>query len=122
MTKHDSVYLIGLIILSVLTSFMFIFYGLGIIMSENAARSTAIFAYVTCAYGLANIAILSIAWNSREGWSKAVSKLVALCFLGVYVMNRFMAGLQAVDIAGVLILVVVLWFNFFAIRKVVERR
>jgi len=122
MTKHDSVYLIGLIILSVLTSFMFIFYGIGIIMSQSAVRSEEIFAYVICAYGLANIAILSLAWNSREGWSKDVSKLIALCFLGVYIMNRFMAGLQAVDAAGVLILAVVLWFNFFAIQKVVERR
>jgi hypothetical protein len=122
MTRHDTFYLIGLIILSVLTSFMFIFYGLGIITSQSATRPAEIFAYVTCAYGLANIAILSIAWNSREGRSVAVSKLVALCFLGVYIMNRFMAGLQLTDFAGVVIVAVVLWFNFFAIRKVVERR
>ena len=122
MTRHDTFFLIGLIILSVLTSFMFIFYGLGVIMSQGATRPAEIFAYVTCAYGLANIAILSIAWNSRERRSTAVSKLVALCFFGVYIMNRFMAGLQPADFAGVLILAVVLWFNFFAIRRVVERR
>ncbi|MGW8313100.1 MAG: hypothetical protein ACWGOL_07715 [Desulfuromonadales bacterium] len=122
MTRHDTIYLFGLIILSVLTSFMFIFYGLGIITSQGATRPAEIFAYVTCAYGLANIAILSIAWNSRERRAVAVSKLVALCFFGVYIMNRFMAGFQMADFAGVVIIAVVLWFNFYAIRKVVERR
>ncbi len=108
MTKHDTIFLIGLIILSILTSFMFIFYGMGIIMAHSVAGSAMIFAYVATAYGLANIAILSIAWSSRDAWSGAVSKLVALCFLGVFIMNRFMAGFQLVDLASLVGLAVVL--------------
>jgi hypothetical protein len=122
MTKHDTIFLIGLVILSILTSFMFIFYGMGIIMAHNVAGSAMIFAYVTTAYGLANIAILSIAWSSRDAWSGAVSKLVALCFFGVFIMNRFMAGFQLVDLASLAALAVVLALNYFAVQKVVARR
>lgn len=122
MTKHDSIFLTGLILLSILTSFMFIFYGMGIIMSHGVAGPVMTFAYVTTAYGLANMAILSIAWTSRDASAGAVSKLVALCFLGVFIMNRFMAGFHLIDIASVLALALMLALNFFAVKKVVERR
>jgi hypothetical protein len=122
MTKHDTIFLIGLILLSILTSFMFIFYGMGQIMAHDVPETPRTFAYVTAAYGLANIAILSIAWSSREPWSVAVNKLVALCFVGVFIMNRFMTGFQFVDLASILALTGVLTLNVLAVKKVVARR
>lgn len=121
MTKHDNVFMTGLIVLSVLSSFMFIFYGMGIIMAQGVTTAVMTFAYVAAAYGLANMAILSLAWSSREAWSGAVSKLVALCFLGVFIMNRFMAGFRLVDLASVAALALVLSLNYFAVKKVSER-
>ena len=122
MKKSDTVFLIGLIILSILTSFVLVFHGMNIIMAGWAPGSDMLFAYVSTAYGLANIAILSVAWSSRESWSSAASALIILCFLGVFIMDRVLTGMQgALEIAGILILCVVLWCNWLAVKKVVER-
>jgi len=122
MKKHDLIFMIGLLVLSVLSSFLFTFYGLTIIMSESAAHKTSVFAYVTIAYGLGNLAVLSLAWSSREAWAASVNKLMALCFMGVFIMdmfiNRSSGGLEAV---GALILAVVLYANWFAVKAVLER-
>ena len=122
MKKHDIIFLIGLVVLSTLTSFMFILYGMSIIMSDKAAHGPTIFAYVTTAYGLANVAILSIAWSSREAWSNGAIKFVAMCFLGVFVMDTINAGMKSsLGVVGILVLALALLVNCFAVKKVVER-
>jgi len=122
MKKHDLVFLIGLIVLSGLTSFMFISYGMNIILSDNPAQGVLVFAYVTTAYGLANVAILSIAWSSREAWSNAASKFISMCLLGAFVMDVINAGMKsAFGVVGILVLVLVLFANCYAVKKVVER-
>jgi hypothetical protein len=122
MKKQDMLFLLGLIVLSVLTSFMFISYGMGIIMAKSAAQQFLTFAYVTVAYGLANVAILSIAWSSREAWSIGASKFIAMCFFGVFVLETMNAGMKSpVGAVGILLLVLVLWANGLAVKKVVER-
>lgn len=122
MKKHDPILLAGLLVLSVLTSFALVYYGMTVIMAGQTAGSQAIFAYVTTAYGLANIAILSLAWSSREAWSRVAHKFVALCFLGVFIMDTVMAGAAGVqEIAGILVLALVLWCNGLAVNKVVDR-
>ena len=122
MRKHDTFFLTGLLFLSVLTSFVLVFYGMNIIMAGRTAGPVMTFAYVTTAYGLANIAILSLAWSSREPWSGTLSKLVALCFLGVLIMDKVMHGAQGMlEITGVFVLAAVLWCNWLAVKKVIER-
>lgn len=122
MKKHDMIFLLGLIVLSVLTSFLFILYGMSIIMAQSEVKEFVIFAYVTTAYGLANVAILSIAWSSREAWSISASKFIAMCFLGVFVLETMNAGMKSpLGVVGILLLVLVLWANCFAVKKVVER-
>lgn len=122
MKKHDTIFMVGLIVLSVLSSFLFTFYGLITIMSGGASSKSSVFAYVTVAYGLGNLAILSLAWSSREAWASTVNKLVALCFLGVFIMDMFVGGVQGgVEFVGLLILVVVLYANWTAVKTVIER-
>lgn len=123
MKKHDAVFMIGLVVLSVLTSFLFTFYGMTIIMSGAASQKSAVFAYVTTAYGLGNLAVLSIAWSSREAWAVTVNKLLSLCYLGVFIMDRVRSGMDGgLEIVGLLILVIILCTNWFAIKSVVERK
>ena len=122
MKTHDIIFLVGLIILSALTSFIFISYGMDIILSDNAAQGALVFAYVTTAYGLANIAILSIAWSSREEWSNGAIKFISMCFLGAFVMDTINAGMKsAIGVVGILVLALVLVANCYAVKKVVER-
>ncbi len=122
MKKHNPLLMIGLISLSVLSSFLFILYGMNIIMSDNAARGVEVFAYVSIAYGLANVSILSIAWSSREAWATGASKFIALCFLGVFVMDTINAGLKSgLGAVGILVLALALCANWFAIKMVIER-
>jgi hypothetical protein len=122
MNNRDYVIMISLIALTVLSSFFLTYYGVNIVMSGTAPGSTLTFSYVTIAYGLGSLAILSLAWSSRETWSVTVIKLFALCYLGVVVMDAFRHGLQdGLEIIRILALAVVLCANWLAVKKVVER-
>jgi len=122
MKPQDKFFLVGLIVLSVLTSFMFINYGVGVISGGEAPRWVYNFAVVTAGYGLGNIAILSLAWNTREPWAIAVSKLISLCYLGAFTIDAINAGFSSgVEVVGILLLSLVLWLNWFTIKKVVGR-
>jgi hypothetical protein len=121
MNRHETIFLVGLIVLSTITSFMFVLFGMSIIMSGTAA-GTPIFAYITTAYGLGNIAILSLAWSSRHAWAKSVITLISLSYLGVFIMDALNAGTpDAKRFAGILVLALVLYFNWYTVKKVVER-
>ena len=122
MNNRDYVLMIGLIACTVLTSFFLTFYGVNVVMSGAAPGSSLTFSYVTIAYGLGSLAILSLAWSSREVWCVMVIKLFALCYLGVVLMDILRDGLQGVEeIILVLPLAVVLGANWLAVKKVVER-
>ncbi len=122
MKKHNPLLMIGLIALSVLSSFLFILYGMNIVMDDKMAGGVIVFAYVCIAYGLANVTILSIAWSSCEAWATSASKFIALCFLGVFVMDTINAGLKSgLGAVGILVLALALCANWFAIKMVVER-
>ncbi len=80
------------------------------------------FAYVCIAYGLGSLAVLSLAWGSREAWAVTASKLFGFCFVGVCVMDFFRSGLQSkFGIIGLVIVVVIVCANWLAVKKVVER-
>ena len=122
MNNRDYILMIGLIAFTVLTSFFLTYYGVNIVMSGTAPGGTLTFSYVTIAYGLASLAILSLAWSSRETWCVTVIKLFAFCYLGVVIMDMFRDGLQgAQEVIPVLALAFVLCANWLAIKKVVER-
>lgn len=122
MNNFENIVMAGFIALSVLTSFFFTFYGVNIIMSVNAPNQVLTFAYVTIAYGLGNLAILSLAWSTREKWALAVIKLFALIFFGVLIMDTLIAGFKpGTDLIRIPFLGLILWTNWLSVKKVVER-
>lgn len=122
MNQQETVLRTLFIILSVLTSFVFIFYGVNVIGSQAAPRWATTFAWVVAGYGVANIAILSLAWNSRDPRAVAVNKLIALCFFAVVVMDAFKSGFSGGrQVLAILALAGVLCGNWLAVRKVVNR-
>lgn len=122
MNNRDYVLMIGLIALTVLSSFFLTYYGMNIVMSGAASSGTMTFAYVTLAYGLGSLAVLSLAWSSREAWCVKVIMLFALCYLGVVVMDTFRDGLQGgAEVFRILALAVALGANWLAVKKVVAR-
>lgn len=120
--KHDYIIMVGLIALCVLSSFLFTFNGINIVMSGQAPNSALVFAYVMIAYGLGSLAVLSIAWSSREAWSVTAVKLFGFCFLGVCIMDFVRSDMQGkLGISGLVIVAVVVCANWLAVKKVVER-
>lgn len=122
MKRQEGILLAMFVILSVLTSFAFIFYCVGVITAGSAARWMVVFAYVTGGYGLGNIAVLSAAWNTRAKWTPEVHRLIAICYLGVFTMDVVKAGFESgFEVFGILVLAFVLWTNWFAVKKVIQR-
>ena len=122
MKKHDTILMYGLCGISVISSFLFVMYGMNIILSDSAPHGVMVFAYVTTAYGLANITILSLAWSSREKWASTANKFIALCYLGVFVMDMINKGMKSqLGTVGILVVALVLLANWFAVTKVIER-
>ena len=122
MNNRDYVVMIGLIALTVLTSFFLTYYGMNIIMSGTAPDGTLTFSYVTIAYGLGSLAVLSLAWSSREAWCVIVIKLFAFTYLGVVILDTLRDGLQGgVEVIRILALAVILCGNWLAVKSVVER-
>lgn len=122
MKRQEGLLLALFVILSVLTSFAFVFYGLGVITGLGTSRWMVVFAYVTAGYGLGNIAVLSVAWNTRAEWAPGAHKLIALCYLGVFVLDVAKAGFSSgYEIFGILMITLVLWANWFAVKKVIQR-
>jgi hypothetical protein len=120
--KHDYVIMVGLIAMGVLASFLFTFYGMNMVMSGSASDSALVFAYVTIAYGLGSLAVLSLAWSSREAWAVTASKLFGFCFVGVCIMDFVRGGMQdRLGVAGLIIVAVVVCANWLAVKKVIER-
>lgn len=121
MKPADKLFLVGLALFSVLTSFMFVYYGIGVIHGSALSRPEAIFAYVTVGYGLINIYLLSFAWRAREAWTVHGNKLIGFCFFGVFAFDRFKAGLQSINLVAIAVLAIVLVLNWLAVKQLVER-
>lgn len=122
MKRQDGILLAMFVILSVFTSFAFVFYGLGILTGHSASRWMVVFAYVTAGYGLGNIAVLSVAWNTRAEWAPGVHKLIALCYFGTFILDVAKAGFSSgYEIFGIFIIALVLWTNWLAVKKVIQR-
>jgi len=110
-------------ILSSLTSFAFIYYGLNALTAnEGAPQGALVFPYVVAGYGLGNIYLLSSAWRKAGDWPATASKLMGLCFLAIFTMETINSGIQgSFELFGILFVVLVLWANWFSIAKVARR-
>lgn len=123
MNSTEKFQLYGLMLFSVFSSFLFVFYTVNVYFDDTATTWLRSFAYVTGGYALLNIYILSWAWNSRSEWAVKANMLIAGCFVGVFIMNTvrhsFYGGLTGV--AAIIVLAVVLYINVQAVKKVCGR-
>lgn len=110
-------------VLSSLTSFAFIYYGLNALTAnEGAPLGALVFPYVVAGYGLGNIYLLSSAWRKAGTWPATASKLMGLCFLAVFTLETINSGINSsAELLGIFGVVLVLWANWFSIAKVARR-
>lgn len=123
MNSTEKFQLYGLMLFSVLSSFIFVFYTVNVYFSDDATTWLRGFAYVTGGYGLLNIYVLSWAWNSRSDWSVKADILLAGCFLGVFIMNTMRHSFYGgpTGVAAIIVLAVVLYINVQAVKQVCGR-
>ncbi len=118
MKSQDSFFTTGLAIFSGLSSFVFVYYALGILTAPAAPEWDKVFAYVTAGYGLGNIYILSAAWRGGGTWPAWANKLFAFCFFGVFLLDMWKTGVESsLEYVGALGVAGVLWLNWFAVKK-----
>lgn len=107
---------------SVLTSFLFVYYGISILTGGEAPRHLAAFAWVTAGYGLVNLGLLSWARNTREGWCVTASLGFAVGYLGIFAVDSYSVGREgSLRLVGLLLVAVMLWCNWFAVRLAVSQ-
>ena len=122
MNNRDYFIMVALISLSVMSSFFFTFYGINSMMTDQFVNENPTFAYITLAYGLGNLAVLSLAWSSREVWAVTAIQLFALCYFGVLIMDLILSGQSSLFYIGrIVLLSFILYLNRMAVKKVVER-
>jgi hypothetical protein len=119
MKTSEKLLLYGFATFSVITSFLFVFYAVTVNFSSDASQWLKTFSYVAGGYGLFNIYILSWAWRSQAVWAPKADMVIAACFFGVFIMDTiregFSGGISA--IGGLLGLALILFINWFAVKK-----
>ena len=122
MKSQNAVFTTGLAVFSGLTSFMFVYYAVGILTAVGVPQWDKVYGYVAIGYGLGNIYILSSAWRMRESWTLWANKLIAFCFFGVFAMDLWRTGIETgLELVGALVVAGVLWLNWFAVRTLVRQ-
>ena len=109
MKKSENSIMYLFLTLSVLSSFAFVYYGVNVISGGMATQWLTAFAYVTAGYGLGNIAILSLAWNSRSSWAVNANMLIAFSYFGVFVIDAVNLGIDDLsELIGILMVALIL--------------
>ena len=122
MKQQLSVFKTGLAVFSGLTSFMFVYYAIGVLNGVQVPEWDKVFGYVAIGYGLGNIYILSAAWRFQGNWTLWANKLIALCFFGVFILDLWRTGLKTgLELVGALGVAGVLWLNWYATKKLTLR-
>lgn len=124
MNRQDKILSVGFALFSAVTSFSFVFYAVTVILGAGASPWLKAFAYVAGGYGVFNIYTLSWAWNSGTDWAQKANLVIAACFFGVVVMDTLRDGLSGgIRALGVLLgLAAILVLNWFAVKKLCQRR
>jgi hypothetical protein len=120
--RQNSIFVTGLAVFSGLTSFIFVYYAVGIFTADNPPEWSRVLAYVAAGYGLGNIYILSWAWRIRGTGAVWANKLIALCFFGVFLLDRWKVGVESpLEYVGILAVAGILLLNWLAVKKISER-
>lgn len=124
MQSQEKLLTYGFALFSLIISFMFVFYAVIVHFSPDASQWLKIFAYVVGGYGLFNIYLLSWAWRSPVAWATKANMVIGICFFGVFTMETFRDGVQdlTTELATLICLAVILFINWYAIKKIILRR
>jgi len=101
-------------ILSIMTSLLFIFYGIWLVRLNLIGIASA-------AYGVLNLVILACAYHYRVRWCVTSIQAAAAAYLLVYVLALATGMETGLGISGILVVALVLWCNWFAITKIIRR-
>jgi|GEM_PF-587840 len=122
MSKQDTIFQKGLALFSGLTSFIFVYYGIGMLNAVSVPEWEKVFAYIAIGYGLGNIYILSAAWRFQGSWPLFANKLIAFCFFSAFLFDMWRTGIQGnLEYVGVIGVAWVLWLNWYAVKTLCQR-
>jgi hypothetical protein len=111
----------GLAIFSAITSFLFVYYAVTVLVGGETSSWLKAFAYVAGGYGLANIYILSWAWRNQADWPMWAYKFFAFSFFGLFIADTLSQGIKGpMEVVGILGLACVLWINWLAIKRLCQ--
>jgi len=110
-------------IASFIVSCVFVFYGTGILLSEEVPKWIIAFAIVAAAYGFSSLAILIMAWRRYGTRAKIIISYLAIGFMVVFVFGSLDVGMvSGLEVAGLLLVGVMLFINWLAVSTVVKWR
>ncbi len=122
MKQKNFVFETGLAVFSGLTSFIFVYYAVGVLNAVHVPEWDKVFGYVTIGYGLGNIYILSASWRFQSSWTLWTNELIALCFFGVFLMDMWRTGVKSpLEYVGALGVACVLCLNWYAVKRLAQR-
>lgn len=120
MGTRRSIHSIILGLLSACGSFLFIFFGLTVVLSADTLSLGWFFAYLIIGCGALNFGILSWAWQNGGAGSLQAVKFLTSGFMVVFTVGslgtKLLAGAQTIIIVGVGL---TLMINWLAIRQIV---
>ncbi|MCK5286951.1 MAG: hypothetical protein KAJ59_03985 [Thermodesulfovibrionia bacterium] len=109
-------------IASVIVSFLFVFYGGRVITSEPPTW-IMIFGILTISYGLMSVILLLFAWTRGGNTLQRISIIGSIAFLIIFILGSLDVGMiSELEWAGILIVVLMILINWFAIRKITLRK
>ena len=121
MTKHKIVNII-LSIVSVSASAIFIFAGIMMVQNDPPAW-ILVFGLGTIVYGLLNVVLLALAWLRGGKAVQKVTLCIATAFLIAFIMASLDVGMiSGLEWLGIIIVAVMVWVNYFTIRRLVLRK
>jgi hypothetical protein len=110
-------------IASVVVSCMFVSYGTGIVFGGEVPGWIVTVGVVTAAYGLCSLAVLILAWGRYGEKGKKLIGYLAVGFMVVFFLSSLDVGMvTGLEVAGFLIVVVMLFVNWLAVSTVVKLR
>ena len=105
-------------ILSGIVSLLFIFYGVVLLL---AAGGAGLIGLLTFLYGFLGLVLLGCAHRYRARWCITACTVSAVIYLLFYV-GALSAGIQTgLGVAGILLVAIGLWCNWFAVNRVVRQ-
>jgi hypothetical protein len=114
---------IGLGFAAVLTSSVFIWMGLSILLADEPASSLVrAFSAGIFVYGCSSLALLARAWWHPDPalgrWAAAASTLLVFAWSAGSLDHEIISGLE---VAAILVIAAVGWVNWYAVRKIAGR-